>query len=283
MADDDRARMIAEIVKKRLVYPVPDLAEIEILRNVIYKTVEDSELEMDVYLPEKDTNDDPVPGVLFIHGGPLPAGMGPPPKDWGVFVSYGELMAASGLVGITFNHRFGNLTDLEQSAADVRDAVDYVRKEAESFRLDPERLSLWAFSGGGPHLAPYLRERPPYLRCLVAYYTVLDPSVFKQMESLGPLVSGELDEETLAKFSASLQLEGQEPPLPPILVARAGLDHPAINQSIDEFCSKALETNLEIDLLTHPKGHHGFEILDDLARTHEILGRTLELIKQKCG
>jgi len=113
---------------------------------------------MDLYSPSGPQR--PRPAVVLIHGGPIPRTGA---KNMAVFVSYGELLAASGFVAVAFNHRFvapGRLTD---AGGDVTDLVAHVRKNAGSLGVDPERLALWAFSGGGPFLAAPLREQPTWL------------------------------------------------------------------------------------------------------------------------
>jgi dienelactone hydrolase len=177
--------------------------------------------------------------VLFVHGGPVPPDLPLAPKDWGVYEGYGALAAASGLVGVTFNHRYFRLADLETAAGDVAGAIAYARAHADELGLDPDRLCLWAFSGGGPLLTPFLEESRPYLRCLVAYYAALD-------------------------------LRGL-PRRVPFLVARAGLDGPGLNGSIDRFVREALAANVDLTLLNHPRGHHGFDTRDDDPRTRGIV------------
>ena len=97
-----------------------------------------------------------------------------PPTQWGVFVSYGELAAASALVGVTLNHRLHAPTDFERSQADVAAAIDYVREHAAELNVDADRIALWYFSGGGPLLSAVLRDRPSYVRCVLAFYAFLD-------------------------------------------------------------------------------------------------------------
>jgi hypothetical protein len=94
-----------------------------------------------------------LPGVLFIHGGPVLPELSHI-KDSGQYRSWGALVAASGLLGFTFNHRYHAAQQLEQSVADVRSAVDFIRKEAGSFGLDPERLCLRTFRGQLPAIIP---------------------------------------------------------------------------------------------------------------------------------
>jgi dienelactone hydrolase len=61
----------------------------------------------------------------------------------------------------------------------------------------------------------------------------------------------------------------------PMFVARAGLDQPLINESIDEFVQEALAGNALLELMNHPAGRHGFDILDDDERSREIIARAV--------
>jgi len=260
-----------EMLAKRLVFPVPPIEDVEVRRDLVYKRQGRIELAMDVYTPPHASRASKLGAVLFVHGGPVPADIHIQPKDWGVYLSYGELAAAAGLAGITFNHRYWSRTDLDQSEADVVDAISYVRDNADSLSVDPNRLCLWAFSGGGPLLSFALRERPDYIRCLVAYYAVLD------LRHLGERAG--LEEAALQRFSAAAHLGRENPTDLPIFLARAGQDRQGINESIDRFVIRALAANATLDVANHPEGQHAFDILNDDARTHEIIGKTVEFIK----
>jgi acetyl esterase/lipase len=191
----------------------------------------------------------------------------------GVFVSYGELLAASGFVAVAFDHRFLAPDRLADAKDDVAAAVEYVRSEAAPHAIDPDRLALWVFSGGGPLAAAPLRERPPWLRALVAYYAVLDVRQPPEgvEDTLGP--------EPRREFSAVESLGQDARSAPPMLVARAGLDHPWINGGVDRFVQEALAKGATLDLLTHPEGRHGFDILDDDARSRQTIERTLAFLR----
>lgn len=141
-------------------------------RDIVYRH-EGVDLLMDVYAPEIAHAGKPLPAVLFVHGGPVPAET-QPPKDWPFFQSYGELAATSGLIGVTFNHRFHHPLQFPDSKADVHAAIEFVRAHAAKFGIDAERIGLWVFSGGGPHVSWLLRDRPSYVRCLIAFYALLD-------------------------------------------------------------------------------------------------------------
>jgi acetyl esterase/lipase len=264
-----------EMVRMPVVYRVPGLDKAVVRRNLVYKTAGKSPLELDAYLPAGLDSGERRAAVVFVHGGPAPPDMRP--KDWGAYVSYGKLATASGLVGITFNHRFHSPAQLLDAAGDVADLIDHVRQNADVLHVDPERIAVWVFSGGGPFLSGTLAERPGFVRAVVAYYAVLDLQVPPpgQPDTLGP--------EVRKRLSPVAQLTPGPRPLPPMLVARAGQDHPFLNEGLDRFVREALAQNAPLELLNHPKGRHGFDILDDDARSREIIARTFEFLRGQLG
>ena len=258
-----------EMVKMPVVLRVPGMDAASTQRDVVYKTAGDQPLHMDVYSPPGPPR--PRPAVLLVHGGPLPQ---PGAKNMGVFRSYGKVLAASGYVAVAFDHRFLGPGRLVDAGQDVADLVAHVRANAAALGVDADRIAIWAFSGGGPLLAAPLRERPPWLRAVLAYYAVLD------LQQPPPGADSGLSAELRERFSPIRAL-GDAKSAPPLLVARAGLDHPWLNGGTDRFVQEALANGATLDLLNHPEGRHGFDILDDDARTKEILRRTLDFLRDR--
>jgi acetyl esterase/lipase len=257
---------------RRIVYSVDGMADVAPTRHV-YARAGAAELLMDVYAPPRAGHQDGFPALCFVHGGPIPPTM-LPPREWGVFQSYGQLAAMSGLVGVVFNHCLFAPTAYETAEGDVKSAVDYVRANASAIGIDPDRIGLWAFSGGGPLLSWCLRERPSFVRCLIAFYALLD------LRHLVPSGADDAQSERMRRFSPAAHLDVNAA-LPPLFVARAGQDMPAINTGIDVFVRDALAANAGLDLLTHPQGHHGFDILDDDARSRDIIERAIAFAKAR--
>jgi acetyl esterase/lipase len=252
-----------EMIRMPVVYSVPGMADVQVREELVYKTVESTPLHFDLYSPAAGSN--ASPGVILIHGGPGPA-LGA--RRWQIFQSYGRMLAASGMIGIAFDHRLLGLDRYPDSAADVTDLVRHVRDQSSTLGIDPARLALWAFSGGGPLLAAPLRDRPSWLKLVVAYYTVMhrfgndQDETFSTIAALGPDASN----------------------APPIVVARAGLDmFPEINPSIDRFVAAANSAGATVDLLTHPTGRHSFDILDPGERSSQIIERTLAALRHSLG
>jgi len=258
-----------EIRNRRVLFPIPDRDRVVVRPNVVFEGSAGRELKLDLYLPQAMTR--PAPVVVLIHGGPIEPEASP--KDWGVYVSYGELLGASGFAAITFNHRYHALGEGRRAAADVGEVLDFVRRSGGAWSSDPERLALWTFSGGGPFLSSALGNSPSFIRCLVAYYSVLD------LQEVPEEARSAVDPETLREFSPLAQLAGRDGGVPPLLIARAGRDHSFLNASLDRFVARALAQNAPLELLTHPQGQHGFDILNDDARTREIIARTLAFLR----
>jgi acetyl esterase/lipase len=266
-----------EMTRLPIVYSIPGMDRTSVRRDVVYKTAggtrthDQTSLLMDVYSPggsEKTR----LPAVVLIHGGPVPNAR---PKDWGVFMSYGRLLAASGFAAVTFNHGFSGPERLLDAAADVDGAIAHVRANADGLGIDPDRIALWAFSGGGPFLSAAMRDRPPFVRALVAFYAILD------LRAKPPGASAAVTDEMRRDFSPLVHLGAEGTGIAPIFIARAGLDHPLLNGPLDRFVQEALARNLTLEVMNHATGRHGFDILDDDARSREIIARTLDFLKAR--
>ncbi|MEW6364928.1 MAG: hypothetical protein AB1714_09845 [Acidobacteriota bacterium] len=263
-----------DILSRQVVYRVPGMDKVQVKSDVTYKSADGVDLKMDIYTPGAVADAARLPAVVFIHGGYLsPADR---PKDWGGYTSYGRLMAASGMIGVTFNHRYYGWDEknLSQSVGDVSDAIAYVRGHADSLRVDPQRICLWAFSGGGPHLVVALREPLDYIRCVVSYYALLDAG--QPVRSPGRQA---LPDAVAERYSPVRYVSEKNPHIPPIFIGRAGLDSVDINRSVDEFLARAFACGVTVELANHPAGQHAFDILDDDTRSREIIARTIDFLK----
>jgi len=212
-------------------------------------------------LPADAKKEQTLPAVILISGGGIEAG----DHDWrnaGVYQSYGRIIAVSGLAGIAFSKRYargpeGTLNGIE----DFNDLLSYLRQHADDISVDKDRLAFWGFSAGGLLLAPVLKEGASYGRAVVCFYCVSD---IEQDSWAG--VEGITDESlTRARAVGSPveQIQTAGHPLPPIFVGRAGWDNAGLNRGIDKLVSEALGKNAMIEVMNHPTGRHGFDIIED--------------------
>lgn len=266
-----RTKALADLVNKPVLYQIVGTDKVRTQTEIKYSDTDDPNLLMDVYLPPNVKPGERRPVVFFIHGG---AGSKARPKDWGLFRSWGRLIAASGMVAVTFTHRLGFPDpSLKNAFSDVHMAISYVRKNAVKLNADRERICLMAFSAGGPMLSPIMNEKPYYVRCLVAYYAFMDIRQSETHRQYEPV-------ETLKEFSPITRLEKGAEQIP-IFLARAGLDAiPTMNDSIDRFINEGLMYNAPLTIMNHPTGIHGFDNQNDDDRSRQIIRSTIEFMKE---
>src|SRR5713101_790586 len=263
-------REMARKVMMPIVYKVPGMDKVKVVQNLKYTKTDDPNILMDVYLPPDAARREKRPAVIFIHGGVKTEYT---PKDWGVYTTWGRLVAASGFVGVTFTHRLDYPNkSLENAAQDVRAAIDYVRANADKYNVDKDRIGLIAYSAGGPMLSLAMRGETPFVRCLVSFYAFMDI----QQSDYGKTETTE----TLKAFSPITYLQKDASKIPPLFIARAGRDEVAtMDDSIDHFVKEALARNIAFNLANHPQGVHGFDNQNDDERSREIIRSALAFMQ----
>lgn len=263
--------MVDDNLMKPLAYPVPDRPS-KVDHDVTYKIVDDVELKMDIYSPEGSSTEMGYPAVVFVHGGPIEADMMPKPKDWGIFQSYGKLVASRGLVGVTLNHRLYAIENYPKSVGDVNDAIHFLSENDDCYGIDPNRLCIWGFSGAGPLLGSIIKSNLANIRCWLAFYAHLD------LGNISRHLSDKLSAEEVGQFTTTSILEDNDMGNVPMFIARAGKDRPVLNEAIDLFVREAVGKNRSITFVNHPNGRHGFDILDENKKTHDIIEMALSFI-----
>lgn len=243
-----------DFTKTRLVVPVPAAKAAQVQRAITFHTVEGRALKLDLYRPATKA---PAPALILVSGAE-------DVRDWGLYREYGALLAAQGFVTLIADKRYPRgEAGVAQGEQDTLALLSYVRENAPRLGVDPERLCLWTFSGGGQLAGLALRAQQPALRCLVAYYG---------LGAGGP--------------RAALRASGAQ--LPPMLVVRAGRDNPQLNAGIDAFVAEALAVNAPLTLVNYPEGLHAFEVKDtrpepqtpeNVARTKAVFAQTFAFLK----
>lgn len=180
------------------------------------------------------------------------------------------------MVAVTFTHRSSQQwTRFADAASDVDDLLRYIRDNAATLDIDADLLAIWVCSAGGPvGLHAALADAPSAVRCIVAYYAIMDAELSSELAAQG------ITAEMLRPYSAIALLQARGRPIPPLLIARAGKDNPRLNATIDRFIEEALAKNVALDVMNHPDGQHAFDVLDDDPRSHEIIQRTLAFLRR---
>lgn len=281
--------------ERRLAHSVPGMEQVRRIADLSYRDLTGTAdtvmygpaLLYDVFLPAD--SDSLRPGVVFIHGGLVAGGtLRVSPKD-GLpsYQQWGRLVAASGLVGITFSHRLNTNENVDTAGSDVRQLLAEVRRRAAEWRLDPERICIAVFSAGGPLASPYMRAvaaGAAPIRCIAFYYAYMDMdhaaviSPFRQAHPEQRLAA-------LTGWSPRFELMDNPQQMPPLLVARAGRDAiPGINASIERFMLTALMLNQPVEFYNHPAARHGFDMtMERDERAAYIIAATLRFFHAHLG
>jgi acetyl esterase/lipase len=211
---------------------------------------------VDLHLPAADG---PRPAVVFVHGGPVPPGTRPTPRDWPAFTGYARYAASLGAVGVTVDHRLHDIADYGRAAEDVAEAVELARADP---RVDGERVALWFFSGGGLLSADWLAKPPPWLRCVAATYPLLSPPPGWPVDD--------------ARFrpADAVRTAGRLP----VVLTRVELELPELATTAEEFLAAAEDCGADVEVIDVPGGHHGFETIDRTDRARRAVDRAVRSV-----
>ncbi len=135
----------------RYLQPVFETVIIE--KNIIYRKVIDRrgielQLKMDIYQPENDSLEK-RPFILWIHGGGFTGGSKERMAD------RCEVFAKFGYVTASINYRLSRryvddmLDAIDDATVDARFAIDFIRKNAEKYRIDTQQILVGGSSAGG--------------------------------------------------------------------------------------------------------------------------------------
>ena len=123
-------------------------ADVELIRDVEYGKGGDTILKLDIVRPKTQPKD-PMPVVVFIHGGGWQKG----DKQSGL----GRLipLVQKGYFGATINYRLTDIAPFPAQIEDCKCAIRWVRAHAKEYNLDPDHIGVWGGSAGG-HLVALL-------------------------------------------------------------------------------------------------------------------------------
>lgn len=230
-----------DIFSDLIVYSVPGMDDVRVERDILYKMQGDTLTKrFDVYYPEEAIGD-LHPVVLFVNAGGLEV------RRWGVYRSWGRLVAASGMAGVNYDALDPTNAD------DLRDVVRYIRDHADALGIDADRIAIWAASRNVAVALPFLaKSERDYIQAAVLYYGVTDPAIPLRRDV-------------------------------PVLIARAGLDSPSLNRGIDQQVAQALREDVDLTLYNYQQGQHAFDMRDDTDESRRIIAATVAFMQDRLG
>lgn len=119
---------------------VAEEAPFAVHKGLVYSEVSGG-ITLDLFVPE--TASEPVPCILVIQGGGFNA------QDGQKFRPFAEYLAEQGLAAALIAYRGRPNHQYKDTVADTKAAVRFVRKIAEQYSIDPERIGAMGRSAGG--------------------------------------------------------------------------------------------------------------------------------------
>jgi dienelactone hydrolase len=238
---------------KPVLYTMPGMAEV-VTREVAYG----DGLAIDLYTPPAASGR--LPAVVFVTGYADPGSeqvFGCKLKDMASYVSWARLVAASGMIGVTYENR---------QASDAHAMLAHLRANAAALGIDDQRIAIWGCSGNAPMALSLLDGA----RCAALSYPFM-----------GDLGGGTETAKAAAMFRfAAPAITLDQLPNIPMFIARAGRDEmPGLNASIDRFIPAAIERGLPVTLTNHPTGPHSFDLVDDSETTRAVVRQLLAFLQ----
>ncbi len=112
----------------------------ELIEDVPYASPGGVKLLLDAYVPKLAG---PMPAVLVVHGGAWRTG------SKSQLSKYARDLAARGLVTFAINYRLSPKYKFPAQLEDCQAALKWIRKHADEYKVDPERIGAIGYSAGG--------------------------------------------------------------------------------------------------------------------------------------
>lgn len=252
-----------------VIYTVDGMDDV-VVENIAYRVVDDITYTMDVYYPSDMDDSSALPLVILVNGfrdSSIAQFMGSDMKDIPGTVSWGRLLAASGLIAVAYE---------SEQADDLEVLVAFIQENAESLSIDAERIGLMASSSNPPVAISYaMQDERDFIRAAVFYYGSmmtpdgeLDDALNSECHQYGCYAPDELP--VIEQLRDDL----------PTLMVRAEFDY-GENGMIDHYLMQALAYNVPITFINFTGSSHGFdtgsnELIIDEARA--IVASTVDFL-----
>lgn len=247
-------------------------AEIVFESGIEYANPDEEHLQVNLARPKDGQG--PFPAVLCIHGGGFRAG-----KREG-YDGLCKKLAARGYVAATATYRLAPKHPFPAAVHDVKAAVRWLRANAATYHIDPQRIGVTGGSAGG-HLAQFLGVTEGVqqfegtggnagvssaVRCVVNVYGPSDftKSYGKSVDAAQVLplfLGGDLEQARHQHILAS-PLYWVTPQAAPTLCIHGTEDKYVAHEQAVWMVERLKAADVEAELLTMPGAGHGFKGAD---------------------
>ena len=240
-------------------------------QGIEYTNPDDQHLQLNLARPKDRKETERSPAVLCIHGGGFRAGKR---ERWDKLC---QQLADRGYVAATATYRLAPKYQFPAAVHDVKAAVRWLRKNADKYQIDPNRIGVVGDSAGG-HLAQFLGVTsevtmfegtdgngtlPVNVTCVVNYYGPSDftKSYGKSVDAAEVLplwLGGDAVKEHRRHIIAS-PLYWVTPNAAPTLLIHGTEDKYVAHEQAVWMYDKLKGAEVDVELLTLQGAGHGFK------------------------
>ena len=260
-------------VQKRLVYQVPGMSNVIRRPGIAYHSEAGSTLRMDIYLPPRIEKEAKLPLVILINGYSDPAikkYFGVNQKDLGLFSSWAELIAASGMIAVTY--------ESERSSSETDRLIEYLRRNAGAYHIDADRLAVFGCSANALTAQSLIQDPRAGVKCAVFYYPILATPDRKSSDLIAASAK------RYGFYWTDLREIRRIPADIPLFVVSVGKEsHPEVKETVARFVREAMSLNVPLTFIHYAEGQHDFDVLDDTAASRAIIRQTVDFLRTHLG
>lgn len=242
------------------------MGQAKVTRDVVYSRVDGIELHGDLYQPIAGTA--PFPLILNVHGGSWEAG-----GKGEFYAMHCRWLARQGYTVFDINYRLSPVVMWPGHLSDVKQAIRWLRANANNLNIDPNRIGVIGRSAGA-HLAlmaafcpddPQFPEREglPVQDRVQAVAAIYPPT---DMDLLQATVVRDLAYWLGVSQADAPDFYQQASPLyavrddaPPVLLAHGGFDNLVVPEHSARLHGRLRELGVPSVYLYYPWGRHGFD------------------------
>jgi tetratricopeptide (TPR) repeat protein len=143
----------------------PAMKTVVVKKDIVYLQDLKGKLHLDIYLPANLGESEKRPTIIFLNA------LGDDPaerklKDWGIYTTWPQLMAAQGYIGISME---SDGTRIQES---IRGLFKFLDSQGSSYNIDKNKLGVYAASANVSQSSTYLMSSDAYpgIKAAVLYY-----------------------------------------------------------------------------------------------------------------
>ena len=239
------------------VAPIGEARDREILKDAatyVYERRTEGDVLAHLFFPEKSSTT-PRPAIIFFHGGFWDA---PTPTQ---FVPHCLHFAARGAVAVAAETRTSvkNGTGPVESIEDARALIRWLRANADTFNLDPQKITIGG-AAGGAYLAllatmPSVKELPPVEGCDCRPQALILFSTLVNTAAKGPASERFPDAKTAKRLSPTGLIRRK---LPPMLLFHGTSDRITPFEEVEKFRRRMRWRGNACQIINFERADHSF-------------------------